>query len=103
MSTAVATDFRTQMYIDGAWCDARSGQTLPVINPADESVLAEVAYGTGAEAKQAIDAAARAFPQWRAASVYDRAKILKKTAELMRDPADRIAQILTQEQRKPHP
>jgi len=101
MSTAVASEITTQMYIDGAWCDARSGQTLPVINPADESVVAEVAYGTRGEAQRAVDAAARAFPEWRVASVYDRAKILKKTAELLRDRADRIARVLTQEQGKP--
>ena len=41
------------------------------------------------------------FPAWRAASVYDRAKVLKKTAELMRERADRIARTLTQEQGKP--
>jgi succinate-semialdehyde dehydrogenase/glutarate-semialdehyde dehydrogenase len=89
------------MYIDGAWCDAPSGKTLAVINPADESVLAEVAHGTAAEAQRAIEAAARAFPQWRALSVYDRAKILKKAADLLRERADRIARILTQEQGKP--
>jgi succinate-semialdehyde dehydrogenase/glutarate-semialdehyde dehydrogenase len=101
MSTAVATDFATQMYIDGAWCGAQNGKTLPVINPADESVVADVAHGTAADAQRAIEAAARAFPQWRASSAYDRAKILKKTADLMRDRADRIARILTQEQGKP--
>jgi succinate-semialdehyde dehydrogenase/glutarate-semialdehyde dehydrogenase len=101
MSTAIATEFPTQMYIDGAWCDARTGRTLAVINPADESVLAEVAHGTKEEAERAIEAAARAFPDWRAASVYERAKILKKTAELLRDRADRIARALTQEQGKP--
>ena len=65
MSTAVASEVAVQMYIDGEWCDAQSGQTLPIINPADESVVAEVAYGTKGEAQQAVDAAARAFPGWR--------------------------------------
>src|ERR1700678_2558160 len=101
MATAVATEYPTRMYIDGAWCAAKAGGTLPVINPADESVLAEVAYGGREDAERAIQAAARAFPEWRAGSAYDRAKILKKTAELMRDRADRIARALTQEQGKP--
>jgi succinate-semialdehyde dehydrogenase/glutarate-semialdehyde dehydrogenase len=103
MSTVVATDYPTQMYIDGAWCDARGATTLEVINPADESVLAEVAYGGKEDAERAIAAAARAFPEWSAASVYDRAKILKKTAELMRDRVEKIARALTQEQGKPLP
>ena len=86
-----AAEYPTRMYIDGAWCDALDGKTLAVINPADESVVAEVAYGTRTEAERAIDAAARAFPAWRPLSAYDRAKILKKTADLMRERADTIA------------
>ena len=101
MSTAVTAGFGARMFVDGVWCDAQSGQTLAVINPADESVLAEIAWGGREDAERAIEAAARAFPERRAASVYDRAKILKKTAELMRDRADRIARALTQEQGKP--
>src|SRR5690348_10598965 len=101
MATAVASDRKTQMYIDGAWCDALDGRTLAVTNPADESVVAEVAHGGRADAERAIEAAARAFPAWRAASVYDRAKVLKKTADLMRERADRIATTLTSEQGKP--
>src|SRR4051795_12790294 len=104
MATATSgatAEYPTRMYIDGEWCDAPGGKTLDVINPADESVLAKVAYGTRAEADRAIEAATRAFPAWRALSVYDRAKILKKTAELMRERADRIARALTQEQGKP--
>src|SRR5262245_4519596 len=101
MATAVASDLKAQMYIDGTWCDARDGRTLAVINPADESTLAEVAYGGRADAERAIEAAARAFPAWRSASAYDRAKVLKKTAELMRARADKIARTLTSEQGKP--
>ena len=89
------------MYINGQWCDAPDGKTLAVINPADESTIAEVAYGSREDGDRAIEAAARAFPTWKALSAYDRAKILKRTAELMRERADRIAQTLTQEQGKP--
>lgn len=101
MMTTTIADFPTRMFIDGHWCEADSGKTLAVINPANESVISEVAYGTRAEADRAIESASRAFPAWRALSVYDRSKILKKTAELMRERADRIARALTQEQGKP--
>ena len=101
MATAVATELRKQMYIDGSWCDLIEGRTLAVINPADESVVAQVAFGGKADAERAIAAAARAFPAWRALSAYDRAKVLKKTADLMRDRADAIARTLTMEQGKP--
>lgn len=100
---ANASQIPTQMYIDGKWIDARDGKTLGVINPADESIVAEVAYGSRVEADQAIEAAAKAFPAWRALSAYDRAKILKKTAELMRERVELIGSTLTREQGKPLP
>ncbi|AGA26284.1 NAD-dependent aldehyde dehydrogenase [Singulisphaera acidiphila DSM 18658] len=100
---AGAANLPTKMYINGAWCDAQGGTTLAVINPADESTIAEVAFGTRADADRAIEAATRAFPAWRDASAYDRAKILKKTAELMRERVEVIARTLTQEQGKPFP
>ena len=93
----------TQMYIDGQWSDAKGGGTLAVINPADESTIAEVAFGGRADADRAIDAAAKAFPAWKALTAYDRAKFLKKTAELIRERADAIARTMTQEQGKPLP
>ncbi|MDB5352757.1 MAG: NAD-dependent aldehyde dehydrogenase [Planctomycetota bacterium] len=98
---ATATEFPRQMYIDGQWRDAIGGGTLAVINPADETTIAEVAFGGRADAEAAIDAAAKAFPAWKATSAYDRAKILKRTAELMRERADTIARALTMEQGKP--
>jgi succinate-semialdehyde dehydrogenase/glutarate-semialdehyde dehydrogenase len=101
MSPMIETEYPTKMYINGEWCNARGGTTLAVINPADESVLANVAYGGKEDAERAIAAAARVFPAWRAVSAYDRAKILKKTADLMRERADHIARGLTQEQGKP--
>jgi succinate-semialdehyde dehydrogenase/glutarate-semialdehyde dehydrogenase len=90
-----------KMFIDGQWRDADEGAKLAVINPADETTIAEVAYGGRAEAEKAIDAAAKALPAWRALSAYDRAKVLKKTADLMRERADRLARTLTMEQGKP--
>lgn len=89
----------TRMLIDGDWREG--GSSLDVINPADESTLAKVSYGGRAEADAAIAAATKALPAWRALSAYDRAKILKKTADLMRERADALARTLTMEQGKP--
>src|SRR3954453_8807885 len=99
MATATATARR--MFINGEWCDAANGRTLGVINPATEEVLCEIAYGSRAEARRAIEAAAKAMPAWMKLSAWDRAKVLKKTAELMRERADAIARTLTLEQGKP--
>ena len=91
----------TQMYIDGRWCDADNGRTLGVINPATEEIIAPVAYGGRAETKRAVDAAAKALPGWMKLTAWDRGKILKKTADLMRERADAIARTMTMEQGKP--
>src|SRR5262249_29505688 len=64
MATATATASQKRMYIDGKWCDADSGRTLGVINPATEDVLAEVAYGGRDETRRALEAAGRALPGW---------------------------------------
>jgi succinate-semialdehyde dehydrogenase/glutarate-semialdehyde dehydrogenase len=98
---ATMTAALRKMYIDGKWCDAEGGGTLGVINPATEEVLAEVAYGGRADARRALEAAGRAMPAWMKLSAWDRGKILKKTADLMRERADAIARTLTLEQGKP--
>jgi succinate-semialdehyde dehydrogenase/glutarate-semialdehyde dehydrogenase len=103
MATATATTTQHKLYIDGRWCDADSGRTLAVINPATEEPVAEVAYGGRAETRRALEAAAKAMPGWMKLTAYDRAKVLKKTAELMRERADSIARTMTLEQGKPLP
>src|SRR3954453_13340376 len=97
---ATATASLQRMYIDGKWCPADNGRTLGVINPATEEVITEVAYGGRAETRRALEAAARAMPAWMKLTAYDRAKVLKKTADLMRERADAIARTLTMEQGK---
>src|SRR5438477_1916902 len=99
MATATAT--LQKMYIDGKWVAADNGRTLGVINPATEEVVSDVAYGGRAETKRAVQAAHKAMPAWMKLTPYDRAKVLKKTAELMRERADAIARTLTMEQGKP--
>ncbi len=101
MATATATIAAKRMFIDGKWCDADKGRTLAVTNPATEETITEIAYGGKAEAKRAIEAAGKAMPAWMKLTAYDRAKVLKKTADLMRERADSIARTLTMEQGKP--
>ena len=102
MATAVATEFPTQMYIDGAWCDATERQDAGGHQSGRRIRRWPRSRTAGGTTPSERSRRPRGrFPTWRAASVYDRAKILKKTAELMRDRADRIARALTQEQGKP--
>jgi succinate-semialdehyde dehydrogenase/glutarate-semialdehyde dehydrogenase len=99
MATATATLRR--MFIDGKWCEADNKGTIEVINPATEEVLAEVAYGGREETQRAIDAAHRALSPWMKLSSWERARFLKRTADLMRSRCEEIARTLTLEQGKP--
>src|SRR5437016_3781203 len=102
MATATATTTNLQrMYIDGQWCAADDGRILTVLNPATEEAVADVAYGGRKETRRALEAAAKAMPAWMKLTAWDRAKVLKKTAELMRERIDAIAKTLTMEQGKP--
>jgi succinate-semialdehyde dehydrogenase/glutarate-semialdehyde dehydrogenase len=92
---------RNQAYIDGAWCDADSGETLAVLNPANGRVVAEVAKCGTAETRRAIEAAERAQVQWRQTTAKERAAILRKWLELMLAAQEDLAQIMTAEQGKP--
>lgn len=103
MATATSTAATHRMYIDGKWTDAGDGRTLGVINPANEEIIAQMAFGSRADCRRALEAAAKAMPAWMKLTAFDRAKILKKTAELMRERADALAKMLTMEQGKPVP
>jgi succinate-semialdehyde dehydrogenase/glutarate-semialdehyde dehydrogenase len=98
---ATATASHKRMYIDGKWSPAANGRTLGVTNPATEEVIEEIAYGGRAEVRQALEAAQRAMPAWMKLTAWDRAKVLKKTADLMRERLEAISRTLTMEQGKP--
>ncbi|HTU70996.1 MAG TPA: NAD-dependent succinate-semialdehyde dehydrogenase [Candidatus Baltobacteraceae bacterium] len=74
--------------------------TRPVLNPATGAILAELPIATDDDLARALAAAARGFEHWRATSAYDRAKVLHRTAELMRERVDSIARTMTLEQGK---
>jgi len=91
----------SQLYINGRWIDGDSGQRLDVINPATEEPIANVAYGTRADARRALEAAGAALPGWQKTNVYDRAVKLRKLADLIREQVEYLAVALTMEQGKP--
>ena len=93
--------FRQACCIDGQWVQAASGKTLPVRNPATGAVVGEVPALGAAETRQAIEAAARAFPAWRAMLAKERAAILRRLFALMLENTDDLAVIMTAEQGKP--
>ncbi len=94
---------RRQMYINGEWCGAQSGGTAPVINPATEEVIAQVPYGGAPDAARALSSAANAFDAWRKMNAWDRARIMYRAADLIRERADDMAVVMSTEVGKPVP
>ena len=90
----------TQLYIDGAWCAAASGRTLPVMNPATGKQIGTLAHAEKADLDRALEAASKGFTAWRKISAFERSKIMRKAANLMRDRVDLIAPLMTMEQGK---
>ncbi len=95
------TLFRQQAFIDGRWRDASSGETLGVTNPANGQQLGRVPKMGAEETREAIDAAARALPAWRALTARERATILRRWFDLMMEHQDDLARLMTLEQGKP--
>ncbi|PLP55935.1 NAD-dependent succinate-semialdehyde dehydrogenase [Mesorhizobium loti] len=88
-----------QLYIGGAW--RKTADTLPVINPADESVIGAVPVASTNDLDAALEAAERGFAIWRRTSPARRAEIIRKTASLLRERIDEIALDITREHGKP--
>jgi succinate-semialdehyde dehydrogenase/glutarate-semialdehyde dehydrogenase len=93
--------FREACLIGGRWRGADGGATFAVDNPASGATIGHVPMCGAAETRAAIDAAAAAFPAWRAKTARERAQILRKWAELQLANVDDLALILTTEQGKP--
>ena len=94
------TNLKNQLYIGGEWRDASDGATFDVLNPADETVLTQVASGTVSDAMACLDAAEAAFGPWAARSPRDRGEILRKAFDLFTERLDDIARLITMENGK---
>ena len=86
-------------YIDGCWLE--DGPRYPVRNPADGTLIAEVAKAGVVETDQAIAAAQRALPAWRGLTAKARSQPLRRWAELMLAHQRELAELLSREQGKP--
>ncbi len=90
-----------QLFIDGNWRSGEGRDTHSVVNPVTGGGMADLPLASKADLAEALAAAERAWPLWRATVVEKRAAILHKVAALLVERADHIAAILTQEQGKP--
>jgi len=91
----------TRLLIDNQWVDAAGAKTLDVLNPATGAAIGKVAHASIADLDRALAAAQRGFDAWRKVSAFERAAVMRRAASLLRERADAIARLMTQEQGKP--
>src|SRR6202521_696743 len=91
---------KLELFIAAQWLngDGRAGED--VINPATEKPLAHLPHATTADLDRALEAAKKGLAVWRSTAAYDRAKIMRKAADLVRERHDAISKILVLEQGK---
>ena len=89
------------LLIDGAFVNTGDRVTEPVINPATGKTLADLPHASASDLDAALDAAARGFDIWRNTTALERAKIIKRAADLIRERGELIATAMTLEQGKP--
>ena len=92
---------RDKAYVAGAWVDADSGETFPVIDPATGETIADVPRLGAAETRRAIEAAQAALPAWKHRTAKDRAHVLRRLSDLMLEHTEELAVLLVREQGKP--
>lgn len=99
VSTARHTTYK--LFIGGEWCDAASGTTFEVTDPAEGEPIATVPDGNRIDVHRAIEAAVKAQPVWQETTAIERGQILRAAAERMHKDLDRLARIMTMEEGKP--
>jgi phenylacetaldehyde dehydrogenase len=92
-----------QLFIDGQWTDAASGQTFETPNPATGETLASVAEGDAEDINRAVRAARRAFEDgpWSRMTPSDRGRLIWKIGDLILEHADELAQLESLDNGKP--
>jgi len=93
--------FRQQAFIAGRWENAASGRTANVTNPATGETIGSIPYMGAEETRRAIEAAAKALPDWRSRTAKERAQLLRKWFDLMMANQEDLAVLMTVEQGKP--
>jgi len=91
----------TCFYIGGEWVEARGDRRLPIVDPATEQVVGEVALGNEQDVDAAVRSATRAFPSYSEWSVQDRIELLRRIDAGLRANNDKIAAAVSAEMGAP--
>ena len=94
---------RLQFYIDGAWVDPVVKKSTPVVNPATEEAMYEIALGSKADVDKAVVAARRAFETYSQTSREERVALLTKVVEIYKGRMKEIGAAVSDEMGAPLP
>ena len=101
MTDTLAAVKTHQQLIGGAWVDAASGETLDVINPANDQVIAKVPKSAAEDVDRAVDAADAAFATWQPNDAPGSLAMLLKIADLLESRADELGRLESANAGKP--
>ncbi len=101
MSANLPWFFPAKMLINGEWVDGVDGVTQEVRNPANQSVIGNIPYGSAEDVEKAVQSAHNAFQDWKNALPHVRSKILRRWFDLMLEQKDALAALMTAESGKP--
>jgi succinate-semialdehyde dehydrogenase/glutarate-semialdehyde dehydrogenase len=89
------------LFIEGGWKPGAGGRTIPVINPVTAEPIGTVAHAAPPDLDAALAAAVKGFDRWRKVSAFERYKLMRRAADILRSRASDIAVLMTLEQGKP--
>jgi len=88
-------------FIDGKWQQSQSKETYDVINPATEEIIGKASKASAVDVDNALRSAAKGFLVWKKYSPWDRSKIIRNIADLIRKKNNELAKWMTLETGKP--
>ena len=83
----------TKLLIGGNWVDAAEGGTVDVVNPYDNTLLAQVAEARAIDVDRAVVAAQKAFPAWSRLAAHERGRLLLKLADRIEAETEALARL----------
>ena len=89
-----------KLYIDGQWLNGEGRKGEDVVNPATGKVLGHLPHASKSDLDMALGAAQKGFQVWKNTSAYERGKIMRKAADLLRERVEHVATAQTMEQGK---
>lgn len=101
MNTIALAHIDTKLLINNEWREASDGQTITVTDPATGEQIGSIPKATRADLDAAVAAADAGFKVWSQVSAYERSKIMRRAADILRERREKIAVMMTREQGKP--